>query len=244
MINTIRNIQTKHHPVVMELKFFATTTDPVYFVASDQDRGRCVYFNREYIPVSAGEQSVELTLPISPNVAKLDVHSKGYYTLQSISTWPMKKQPFEDATSEDFMELAERLACKFQHIGRGQHKSRSGKFTANIVGDIRDDNGNSIPTPMQVDHLTADVLVNKNLVEHYTAQAFVVAMLHENQHYKYNTKDEIACDLLAAKIAVDRGYMHTEIMRAFTSVLGDDALSLARTHALDNFLMSYKVPLK
>lgn len=228
----------------MEIKFFITTTEPVFFVASDQGRRRCVYFRREYVPVSVGDQSVELTFPISPETAKLDIQSKGHYTVNSISTWPMNKRPFDDADSEEFMELAERLACKFQYAGRGPHKSRTGKFTTNLVGVIRDEEGNAIPTPMQVDHITADIAVNQNLVEHYTVQSFVAAMLHENQHYKYNTKDEIACDLHAAKIAVDRGYMHTEIMQAFTSVLGDDPQSLARTHALDNFLMNYNVPLK
>lgn len=222
-------------------EFITASVAPVFFIAASQSG--VIYFNREYIPQRPGSQQVELTMPVSPAATTLTVRSAAGFTLSSLTTWDMKKMPFQDADMQDFMRLAESFAQEFKSARHGSYRSPSGKYTFRYVPVIKDEEGREVPTPMQVDHVTAEIAIDSSLVKHYTVQSFVAACLHENTHYRYDTKDEIACDLNAAKVAVDRGYMKTEILKAFTSVLDDSQQGIARTDALINFLTQYNIPL-
>lgn len=236
MRTVIPDIKTRNKPVVIIFEFILTGMSPVFFTAT---AGPVLYFNREYIPETPGKQRVELTLPVSAWSTDITMRSAGSYSISSITTWDMKKLPFADADAQDFMTLAEKFAQQFKTARHGKYYSPSGKYVFNYVPVIRDEEGRPVPTPMQVDHVTGEVAIDSDRIKHYTVQSFVAAALHENTHYRYDTKDEIACDLNASKTAVDRGYMHTEILNAFTSVLDDMPDSMRRTDAVYNFLKQY-----
>lgn len=244
MNQTFGHIKTQQKPVVLVFDFTTTTTAPVYFIAKDQQHRKTVYFNREYIPPVPGPQQVELTLPFSAAETELVTFSPGPYAIQSITTYNMRKRGVVDAELSEFLQLAERFAREFKYSDHKDFRSASGKYVFHYVPAIRDDKGLAVPTPMQVDHLTGDIWIDSNRVSHYTSQMVVPALLHENFHYRLDTKDEEACDLSAAEVAADNGYMATEIYHAYTSVFDDSAENIRRSSLLDNFLQRHRVDLR
>lgn len=209
----------------------------LYVTGYDAKKHKTVYFEREYIPVKEGKQMVELTLPVSPEVLNIDIKGEGY-ELQKVDTYLMQDtKAGMDEHLKAFLTFIEDFAQNMHYEPVGyQYASKDDKFAVNWDAVIVDNEQGKLVTPLRIDHGNFHIDASAEKLKGFTVPMFVTDCLHEYTHARENTKDETYCDLKGVKLAWTRGYMSTEIMKAFTTVFDDTPVNIQRINAIDNYL--------
>jgi hypothetical protein len=207
----------------------ASTPVELMLYGYEANLANTVHFLRQYGDANVAEVGLfqgihyfEFPFPKSVQKLKIEVFDKRSNASNGIKIKNItyKYLPLVQALVphvQEYIDFAFDFSQSCGYHETGTYESASGLYSmvfSDYVRSWEDQTNAIIYTPARVNHTNGIVEVSKYYFDQLTITNRFMILLHEFTHFYYNTKDELACDLMACNICLMLGFSKTECMYA------------------------------
>lgn len=244
-------------PITLAVKVLTHEPTRLYLRVFDKDYQKTMFTDR--FATVDGEQTFYVRMPISPEVAVLEISTSPKYDptigedefkILEIKKLPLKRKlgAFNYASSvvKNYIRFCEKFCSRASYISANGsiYTSNDGQFQIDYLDDIIGDNGRPLNTPARINRKTGIIQVSKKKFSEYTVPMRMAILLHEFSHYylNENISNETEADLNALLIYLGLGYPRIDAYNVFTHVfaISNSDANKERMKIIDDFIRNFE----
>lgn len=252
----LKNLRTNEVPCTVKVVVATPKTEKIWIKICDAKHTR-TFYSKRYSRVN-GEKTFYITMPISPEVAKLVVYrdkenpvkSYGSFRILEVEILPLTNTSNIQMSrkTKSFVKFIQEFSEEAGYLPASPHgetyRSDNGKFRIDFFDKIRSKQTKKvIGTPARISQKTGRIEVSKSAFNKYSVPMRMAILLHEYAHFylNENPSDESEADINGLRIYLALGYPRIDAYNVFLNVFktASSKQSLHRYEQLDAFIKEW-----